>query len=182
MQHNVTWVHLQLGGERKFEMAEFQFQQRCSRCVCEGIWQCCTPHPSINKPTTPASPWLPDITSQKITFIKVTSPHLHWMSLCIIGRLDYICDGEILCWRACYKTQEWDDLHATCEASDKPLKSEMDGLLNMNHLELSQRTADERSVSVWSTHLNSLWWYWFGISVLHIRSPQIYSTGNRWTM
>lgn len=137
---------------------------------------------SINKPTTPASPWLPDITFQKITFIKVTSPHLHWMNLCIIGRLDYICDGEILCWRACYKTQEWDDLHATCEASDKPLKSEMDGLLNMNHLELSQRTADERSVSVWSTHLNSLWWYWFGISVLHIKSPQIYSTGNRWTM
>lgn len=86
------------------------------------------------------------------------------------GRLDDICDGEILCWRACYKTQEWDDLHATCEASDKPLKSEMDGLLNMNHLELSQRTADERSVSVWSTHLNSLWWNWFDISVLHIKS------------
>lgn len=40
---------------------------------------------------------------------------------------------------------------------------------------------DERSVSIWSTHLNSLWWYWFGISVLHIKS-QIYSRGNRWTM
>lgn len=119
---------------------------------------------------------------QKITFIKVTSPHLRWMNLRMRGRLDYICDGEILCWRACYKTQEWDDLHATCEASDKPLKSEMDGLLNMNHLELSQRTADERSVSVWSTHLNSLWWYWFDISVLHIKSPQIYSAGNCWTM
>lgn len=119
---------------------------------------------------------------QKITFIKVTSPHLCWMNLCTRGRLDYICDGEIVCWRACYKTQEWDDLHATCEASDKPLKSEMDGLLNMNHLELSQRTADERSVSVWSTHLNFLWWYWFDISVLHIKSPQIYNAGNSWTM